>query len=520
MEQFQSIIKKHFYFSLSFFALGIVFGLIYSVNLLGYSLNSAVLDPQNIRSIHISLMLYGFIPLMMSYLPFLLISKDIGYDHKAMRYLELYTYFWYVFLIVMMISLLLGIKRGLAFYDFHYSLNGILAFAGLFYILALYRYIQLYTVKPLWIKVSFTIVVIAPFALLFLMNPVVGQVEATVTGPHGDNTLGMSFALIPIYYLIIKYLDKGEFTARWHIFWIIPLVFYILSVLHRSFIGPLTYGQEWFFQWLTLLYIPLLYRWYRDANIEQNSKRLLLVSIVAYLFVDIEGNILFIESIRWMFHRNDLIVAHAHIAMGVAVLFMTLSMFGKMIPQLQNSKFTTTYLVGLTGILVVLSLSGFVQAGLLDLSINTLWIMRTLFGLVALSSLWFFLSFSLKNYSHLQIYNLVGIFNDGVGGLLLFLGASFLYPLLGFSFDGRYEYVVFAFVATTGIIHYLALTNQDLSEKLTQLTVIVRFLVSSVFLSLFLSGKLGIEALIIFAFDFIYGSIYLIYFYNKEVKYA
>ena len=32
------------------------------------------------RAIHISLMLYGFIPLMLSYLPFLLINKELGFD--------------------------------------------------------------------------------------------------------------------------------------------------------------------------------------------------------------------------------------------------------------------------------------------------------------------------------------------------------------------------------------------------------------------------------------------------------
>ena len=94
MEQFQNIVKKHFYISIIFFAIGLFFGLSYSINLLGFSVDSQVFSPQNIRSLHISLMLYGFIPLMLSYLPFLLIVKDIGYDEKAIRHLELYTIFW------------------------------------------------------------------------------------------------------------------------------------------------------------------------------------------------------------------------------------------------------------------------------------------------------------------------------------------------------------------------------------------------------------------------------------------
>ena len=106
MERFQVIIKRHFYFSLIFFGAGLVFGFVYSLNLLGYILPSNILEPQNIRSVHISLMLYGFIPLMLSYLPFLLMVKDIGYDERSIRYLEIYTFIWYVFLIVMVISLL------------------------------------------------------------------------------------------------------------------------------------------------------------------------------------------------------------------------------------------------------------------------------------------------------------------------------------------------------------------------------------------------------------------------------
>lgn len=518
MEQFQNIIKKHFYISLIFFALGLFFGLSYSINLLGYAIDSNVFAPQNIRAIHISLMLYGFIPLMLSYLPFLLIVKDIGFDAKAVRYLELYTIFWYVFLVAMVISLLLGVRRELAFYDFHYALNGILAFAGLFYIIALTRYVRLYKVKPFWIKVCLTLVAIAPFALLILMNPVIGQVEATVSGPHGDNTLGMSFALIPIYYLIIKFLSNDEFKARWHIFWIIPGGFYVLSVAHRVFIGPLTYEQEWFFQWLTLCYIPLLYRWYKDANINLSSKRLLLISILGFLFVDIEGNILFIESIRWVFHRNDLIVGHAHIAMGVGVLFMTLSLYGEFIKELKDKLFINLYLVGIIGILIVLSLSGFVQAGFLNLSIYELWVFRTIFGFIAFCSLIVFFKYKFE-LKPLKVYNLLGVLNDGLGGLFLILLADYLYPFLGFRFSGVYEYIVFGFVSTTGIIHFLALKYESYEEILTKLTVIVRFFISSIFLSLFLANSLGVEALIIFSFDFIFATAYMVLFYKKEEKY-
>lgn len=517
MDIFQKTIKKHFYISMIFLLIGLAFGLLYSLNLLGYGIDSQMLNPPDVRAVHISLMLYGFIPLMLSYLPFLLLHKDIGVNLKALRYLEIYSIFWYVFLVVMIITLLMGVTRGLAFYDFHYSLNGILAFAGLFYILALYEYIRHYEKKPLWVSISLKIVIAAPFVLLFLMNPIVGQVESTISGPHGDNTLGMSLALIPIYYLIIKLLSTNTFRARWHIFWLIPAVFYTLSVLFRIFIGHLSYAQEWFLQWLTFLYIPLLIRWYKDAHIPKGAKYLLLISISAFLFVDIEGNILFIESIRWIFHRNDLVIAHAHIAMGVGVLFMTLSMYANLIPKLTQSHFSKHYLLGMLGIFLSLSVDGFVEAGYLSLDTTLLWSIRSLSGIFILSSFYYFILPKMK-LSKLQIYNLVGLLNDGFGGLCLILCASYIYPLLGFTFSGVYEYVVFGFVSTTGLLHLFALRYNQSEQLITFATALIRFFIGGIFFSLYLTGKLGVEALFIFGFDFLYASIFIIWFYQPDYK--
>lgn len=218
-------INKQFKISLLFFGLGLFFGLIYSLNLLGFSIASTTLFPPNIRALHISLMLYGFIPLMLSYLPFLLIHKEIGASLRGLHFLKLYTLFWYIFLIFMISSLLFGNTRGLAFYDFPYELNFILALAGVFYGFGLYEFIKQYPQNPTWVKVCLGVVAIAPILLLILMNPTIGQVESTISGPHGDNTLGMSLALIPLYYLIIKLLNKEVFIARWNILWIIPSFF-------------------------------------------------------------------------------------------------------------------------------------------------------------------------------------------------------------------------------------------------------------------------------------------------------
>ena len=105
---FDNFINRHFKISIAFFALGLFFGILYSINLLGFSIDSQTLNPINMRSIHISLMLYGFIPLMLSYLPFLLINKEVGSNDEGLRYLNLYTIIWYIFLVFMVISLLLG----------------------------------------------------------------------------------------------------------------------------------------------------------------------------------------------------------------------------------------------------------------------------------------------------------------------------------------------------------------------------------------------------------------------------
>ena len=516
LHNFNNFIDRNFKISIAFFALGLIFGIIYSINLLGFTLNSETLNPVNMRSIHISLMLYGFVPLMLSYLPFLLINKEVGYDKEGIRYLNLYTIFWYIFLVFMVISLLLGKSRGLAFYDFAYELNFLLAFSGVFYIIALYKFIRLYkNALPLWIKVCLRVVTIAPIALLILMNPIIGQVESTVSGPHGDNTLGMSLALIPIYYLIIKLLNLDEFKARWNIFWIVPSVFYFGTILYRIFFEPLTYNQEWFAQYLTLLYIPLLYRWLKDSNILPHAKKALFISILAFLFVDVEGNILFLPEIRWIFHRNDLIVAHAHVAMGIAVFFMIIAMFINSIKELQKDIYLNSYLFALLGIFIVLSISGFTQAGVINIPTETLWIFRTIFGFFALVFIFAFIKIK-KTYSKIELYNIIGILSDGLGGVFLILLASFIYPIVGFTFSGIYEYVVFVFVSMTGIIHFMALRNPSSQIILTNLSVIIRVCASSIFFALYESGRLGFEALAICLIDLAFVFTYLIFFYQKE----
>ncbi len=520
MVLFKKFIRKHFYISFLFLFIGLLFGLSYALNLLGVNINSQIFTAYNLRSVHISLMLYGFVPLLLSFLPFFLIVKEVNHvSYKGLAYLEIFVRVWYLFLIFMIVTLLFGNHRGLAFYDFPYVLNFILAFSGIFYILALLKFLSLYEKLPLWVKVSRIIVLIAPLLLLLLMNPKIGQVEQTINGPQGDNTLGMSFALIPLYYLIFKYLNEDEFKARWNLLWMIPLLGYIMTILYRVWIGSLSYNWEWVAQYLTLLYIPLLYRWYKDSVILEGSRKLLRISIVAFLFVDIEGNILFIPQIRWIFHRNDLVVAHAHIALGVGVLFMILALFSKIIEPLQKQIFSIMYIIGMLGILFSLSYAGFIEAGLIDADVWKYWLFRLLFAFFVIGAWIPFFRYLIKwKITPLVLYHIIGLFSDLLGGFLLFLFADFLYPLLGFGFAGGYQYVVFAFMMGTGIVHLFGLIRPVLAYEMAEITAYIRIVVAAFFFSLFLNHTLDSVALVVSIYDFVYAVLFLWFVYQNFIE--
>jgi cytochrome c oxidase cbb3-type subunit I len=80
-------------------------------------------------------MLYGFFPLMLSLLPFALFQKEGVLTENAIGHLRRYFVVWNLFLLTMTMALLFGNIRGLP--DFPYQLNFLLAFSGLFYLLAL-----------------------------------------------------------------------------------------------------------------------------------------------------------------------------------------------------------------------------------------------------------------------------------------------------------------------------------------------------------------------------------------------
>jgi len=451
-------ISFHFKLSFVFLLLALFFGLLYSIQLLGYG--GDVFPPTNARSLHISLMLYGFSPLMLSLLPFALFDKDNLVDKKGIHYLNLYFILWYIFLIFMISSLMLGNLRGLPFYDFPYALNFILAGSGLFYLLSILRYIKHYPRKSLWVKVSLWVVVVAPFLLVLLMNPQYGQVEKMNLGPHGDNTLGMSFAFIVLYYLVIKLHSNIHFKPRFTLLWIIPLGFYILSVLYRIIIGNLSYHQEWFLQWLTLLYIPTLYFWFKDAKLNIKENMFLFISVLAFVFIDIEGNILYIPEIRHLFHRNDLVVGHSHIAVGISMLFLSFAVVKNYFTI--TNRMIISWSLMITLMAGVLTLSGLHQANFISISTHSMWIARSFLGamLFLLVLGFYFLQFRIKHYTALEYYHSVGFLSDGLGGMLLLFFAQPLYQLLGFQFSMGYQTVVFGFMLSIGVMHLMGFINK------------------------------------------------------------
>ena len=79
-------IIPHIWFSYFFLVLAAFFGLLYALQLLGLGVD--LIRPDLVRSLHISLMLYGFIPLMMTLLPFALFDKEGVMKAEGIWYLE------------------------------------------------------------------------------------------------------------------------------------------------------------------------------------------------------------------------------------------------------------------------------------------------------------------------------------------------------------------------------------------------------------------------------------------------
>ena len=491
--------------------LGLLAGLVYALEMVGLDGSGTLLSPERARSLHISQMLYGFFPLLLSLLPFALFEKEGVLSETALAHLRRYFVVWNLFLLFMSMAILFGNIRGLPFYDFPYELNFLLAFSGLFYLLALLDALRRYEKRPLWVNVSLAAVVTAPVALVVLMNPQYGQVEQTLIGPHGDNTLGMSFTLIPIYYLLIKLVAAEEFKPRWHVLWIVPFAGYLVSLVIRNFLHPLSYNEEWFFQYLTLLYLPLLWVWLRDAGVTCAHNPWLILSIAAFVFVDVEGNILFIPELRELIHRNDLVVGHAHIAMGLGVAFMALSIAHHLLPDFFRRSHAVIWTVLMAVMALILSVAGLIEGGIIAGSVEPLLILRALVGLGIMGIVLFWIArrFAPDLSTPLAWYHLIGLKSDAGGGVILLLFGGILFPLLGWNFSGTYEYVVFAFMIGTGLVHYAGLYGER--EAMGELSARIRSVVAAVFAALYMAGALEEIALLVAVYDGVFALVYWLF---------
>ena len=487
----------------------ITVGTIYAAQYMGFTLiNETLLHPATTRSLHITLMLYGPIMLALSLLPFALFDKDGLNLEGAIVPLRNYFFLWHLFLFMAVVSIFMGVQRNLAFYDFAYELNFLLAGSGIFYIIAIFKIIKQYEVTPLWVKVSKTLLFIAPVALIVLMNPEFGQVERTPTGPHGDNTLGMSFTLIPLFYLMIKLHAKEKFVQTWHPFWIIPLAAYAVSVTMRIFTGDLSIPQEWFFQWMTFFYAPLLIMWCKRAGISFKNTPYLVISIWAFIFVMVQGNILFIPEVKEFFHKNNLVIAHAHVAIGLGIFFMGLSVlkYFYTLPQ----KFVHFWLYIIAIIFIPLTIAGFVEAGLLEMDTVPLLWMRLIGGFLAVLGLLYYIlkEIKLPERKLLNLYHLNGFTSDGLGAVILIFFAPTLFGLLGFTFSPIY-YLVFGFMGFVGILHLIGVYKE--SHFLAYLTSIARIITGTMFLSLFYLGTIDGLGLLVGLYDVSYALIYMLF---------
>lgn len=509
MEKFPKLINNVVIIWAWIFFASVFFGMLYSAQLIGFNiLVDTLLNPQNTRSLHITLMLYGPIMLALSLLPFALFIKDgINLD-DAVAPMKNYFLLWHLFLFMSVISIMLGVQRSLPFYDFAYELNFILAASGIFYIVAIFKAIKHYKVKPLWVQVSKALLFISPIALLVLMNPQIGQVEKTLVGPHGDNTLGMSLTMIPLFYLLIKLHAKEKFVPRGHIFWIVPLILYFITVVIRIVRGDLTYNEEWIAQWMTFAYAPLLILWCRDAKLSVKTTPYLVVSIWAFLFVMIQGNILFFPEIRSLFHKNNLVIAHAHIAMALGIFFMALSVLSYFY-KLPKSLFKF-WLYVIAIMFFPLTYAGFIEAGFFDGDVISMWWLRFFSGFIGSLGLLYFILKSIKKRElhKIHYYHILGFLSDGLGAIVLIVSAPVLFELFSFHFNEIY-YLVFGFMGFVGILHFVGIYKQH--TMMADMSSLARLITGTIFLSLYYNESIDSLGAFVGIYDIFFALVYLMF---------
>jgi len=98
------------------------------------------------------------------------------------------------------------------------------------------------------------------------------------------------------------------------------------------------------------------------------------------------------------------------------------------------------------------------------------------------------------------------LMSDFGGGALLLLFGGYLFHVMGFAFSGTYEYVVFAFMIGTGIVHWYGVHGD--SERMGAASAAIRLLVSATFCALYMVGILDGIALLVAVYDGVFAMIY------------
>ena len=210
-------------------------------------------------------------------------------------------------------------------------------------------------------------------------------------------------------------------------------------------------------------------------------------------------------------------VGHAHIAVGIGLLFLALSIIESFVKM---SVRRALYLSGMLVLMaLVLSISGVEQAGFAAMHTEILWGFRTLFGLLFLLGLLFyaplFSSKTCKVYIHslrpIDLYNMVGFLSDGLGGMMLILFGSTLYALIAQPFVGAYQMIVFGFVMGVGFLHLLGVLFPSKAYTFALATVILRLITAAGFFALYKAGTFGWIALAIASVDLLFVLLYLLF---------
>jgi len=221
----------------------------------------------------------------------------------------------------------------------------------------------------------------------------------------------------------------------------------------------------------------------------------------------VQGNILFFPEIRFAIHKNDITIGHAHIAIGLGIFFMSMSILSYFYKFPKKFMYFWLYVIGIMS--AALSLAGLEEAGILSIDVIAMWYIRLGMGIFAVIGLVFYIAKQMKykKPSLLQLYHLNGFASDGLGALMLFLAAPAIFEFLGFAFT-PYYYLVFGFMGFVGILHLLGVSKE--SHFLAYMTSIARLITGTVFLSLFYLGEIDGLGLLVGFYDISYALLYLL----------